>query len=208
MRERCRIGRLYSELDYIHPFSDGNSRTLRTFTKQLANQAGYGLDWSRFDRSDGGRDFLYIARDRSVNELAKPHIKDEDTMRKVVSALDRIESNPDLPTLLRDAVRPVRAVTFEMSTRADEAEVLKKHPELKEAFRTVRGAADYFESKIPGDTKGQQDALQQVRKQVVERLNKGETSGFGASPIQPQKSEAAPVKTVEAKRPGRDADRN
>ncbi|MDQ1919325.1 Fic family protein [Massilia pseudoviolaceinigra] len=216
------IGRLYAELDYVHPFSDGNSRTLRTFTKQLATEAGYDLDWSRFNKSDAGRDVLYIARDRSVNELAKPYIKDDDTMRKVVSTLDRIEGNPDLPALLRDAVRPTRAVEFDRSTRADEAEVLKKHPELKEAFRTVRSAADYFEAKIPGDAKGQQEALQQVRKQVVDRLNKGETSGFGASPDQPQKSgaapaktvsqpqkaEAAPVKTVEAKRPGREVDRN
>ena len=28
------IANLYADLDYVHPFSDGNSRTLRTFTKQ------------------------------------------------------------------------------------------------------------------------------------------------------------------------------
>src|SRR3546814_3305273 len=30
------IGKLYTELDYIHPFGDGNSRTLREFTRELA----------------------------------------------------------------------------------------------------------------------------------------------------------------------------
>ena len=61
---------LYAELDYVHPFSDGNSRTLRTFTKQLANASGYELEWERFGRESGGRDALYVARDLTVNQLA------------------------------------------------------------------------------------------------------------------------------------------
>ena len=31
------IGKFYTELDYIHPFSDGNSQTFREFTRQLAH---------------------------------------------------------------------------------------------------------------------------------------------------------------------------
>ena len=38
------ISKLYTELDYIHPFPDGNSRTLREFTRQLADKSGYRLD--------------------------------------------------------------------------------------------------------------------------------------------------------------------
>lgn len=40
----ARLATVYAELDYVHPFSDGNSRTLRTFTKQLAKESGYELD--------------------------------------------------------------------------------------------------------------------------------------------------------------------
>jgi len=64
----ARLADIYAELDYIHPFSDGNSRTLRTFTRQLSYEAGYVVDWERFSRSDVGRDLLYTARDLSVNE--------------------------------------------------------------------------------------------------------------------------------------------
>ncbi len=116
------LAKLYAELDYVHPFSDGNSRTLRTFTKQLARESGYELDWERFNRSPVGRDLLYIARDRSVNDLAKPHIQDEDAMRKIIYTMDRLEGNRALQDLLRDAVRPSLAVAPE---RIQEAEALQ-----------------------------------------------------------------------------------
>lgn len=106
-----RLAHLYTELDYVHPFSDGNSRTLRTFTKQLARESGFHLDWERFGGSDVARDLLYIARDRSVNELAKPHIQHENTMRRIVLTQDRLEGNRTLPEMLRDAVRPMIAAT-------------------------------------------------------------------------------------------------
>jgi cell filamentation protein len=97
---------LYVELDYAHPFSDGNSRTLRTFTRQLAKESGYELDWNRFAASKVGRDLLYIARDRGVNALAKPLARDERTITKLIYTMDRVAGNRDLPDLLRDAVRP------------------------------------------------------------------------------------------------------
>ncbi|WP_353744070.1 MULTISPECIES: Fic family protein [Pseudomonas] len=50
------IGKLYSQLDFIHPFSDGNSRTLREFSRQLAEASNYRLDWERFGQSPAGRD--------------------------------------------------------------------------------------------------------------------------------------------------------
>ena len=81
---------LYAELDYVHPFPDGNSRTLRTFTKQLANASGYELEWERFNHGAGGRDTLYVARDKAVNALAKPEIHHENTMRKIVFSMDKI----------------------------------------------------------------------------------------------------------------------
>lgn len=53
---------LYEELDFVHPFSEGNSRTLRTFTKLLAQEAGVDLNWSNINREE-----LYAARDISLN---------------------------------------------------------------------------------------------------------------------------------------------
>lgn len=37
----------FSDLNVIHPFRDGNGRTLRRFFEQLAERAGYRLDWSK-----------------------------------------------------------------------------------------------------------------------------------------------------------------
>lgn len=103
----AQLAQTYVELDYIHPFADGNSRTLRTFTKQLAYEAGYEVDWARFNRGEIGRDLLYIARDLSVNELAQPHIQHEGTRQQVLYTQDVLGGNRTLANLLRDAVRPI-----------------------------------------------------------------------------------------------------
>jgi len=171
----ARFAKLYVELDYVHPFKDGNSRTLRTFTRQLAKQSGYEIDWERFGRSDAGRDLLYIARDLSVNELAKPHVQHENTMRKILYTQTRLGGNRDLPDLLRDAVRPSRAVAFEQTS---EQEALQAHPELKTAYKTLHAAAHYFETKMPGDIHAQRQAFQEVRQHVQTRLDQGETQDF------------------------------
>lgn len=169
------LGKLYAELDYIHPFSDGNSRTLREFTRQLAEASGYTLDWERFCKSAVGRDILYIARDRSVNELALEHIQHIGTKRDVMLTMDQFAGNRDLPDLLRDAIRPTRAIAFE---RLSEADALRKHPDLNEAFKTMRSAAKYFEAKLPGNDAVQHEALQAVRKQLQTMLDQGETKNF------------------------------
>ena len=168
----ARLASVYAELDYVHPFSDGNSRTLRTFTKQLAKEAGFELDWEQFGRSPAGCDLLYIARDRSVNELAKPHIQHEQSMRKIIHTADRLEGNRDLPNLLRDAVRPSRAVAFE---RMLEADAVQAHPELNEAYKVLHAASTYFESKMPGDPEAYEAAMRSVVVYVQARLNEGET---------------------------------
>ncbi|MDR1647843.1 MAG: Fic family protein [Zoogloeaceae bacterium] len=64
-----RISTLYSDLDSLHPFREGNSRTLRTFTDQLGRESGYELNWEKFS-GERNRDLLYIARDRGLAERA------------------------------------------------------------------------------------------------------------------------------------------
>lgn len=205
----ARLAGIYAELDYVHPFSDGNSRSLRTFTKQLANESGYELDWARFGRSPAGRDLLYIARDRSVNELAKPHVQHEQTMRKIIHTQDRLDGNRALPDLLRDAVRPSRAVAFERMTEAD---ALQEHPDLKEAFKTLHAASAYFESKMPGKPEAQKAGMQSVIGHVQASLNAGETRDFSQGREAEKKERAAgqterPAPGVVRPAPGADRER-
>ncbi len=53
----------YSELDSTHPFREGNSRTLRQFTADLALAAGYNLDWEPTGATSETINSLYVARD-------------------------------------------------------------------------------------------------------------------------------------------------
>ncbi len=72
----ARLAFFYSELDAVHPFREGNSRTLRAFTSNLAQAAGHRLDWSRTGSTPEDRQRLYHARDLAVmrgdtSELAR-----------------------------------------------------------------------------------------------------------------------------------------
>jgi cell filamentation protein len=169
------IATLYVELDYLHPFSDGNSRTLRTLTGQLAREAGYHIDWERFNKSDGGRDVLYIARDLSVNELAEPHLQDQGTRVAIATSASMLAGNRTLPDLLSDAVRPLRAIAFE---QLSEREALQDHPELVDAYKTLHAAAAHFKQALPTDVGAQEQATRSAKQKIVERLNEGEIRNF------------------------------
>ncbi|MDK2899117.1 MAG: cell filamentation protein [Patescibacteria group bacterium] len=41
-----RLAYYYDQLNYIHPFREGNGRTQRVFWTRLARDAGYNIDWS------------------------------------------------------------------------------------------------------------------------------------------------------------------
>jgi cell filamentation protein len=62
----ARAAHFYGELDAVHPFREGNSRTLRLFFSGLAHTAGYLLDWRILAARETGRNDLYAARDRAV----------------------------------------------------------------------------------------------------------------------------------------------
>jgi cell filamentation protein len=43
----CRITYYFAELNYIHPFRDGNGRATREFVRELVQFNGYEVDWSK-----------------------------------------------------------------------------------------------------------------------------------------------------------------
>ena len=90
---------LYAKLDQIHPFNDGNSRTLREFTSHLAKNSGYIIEWSKLD-SEQGHELLYIARDKSVNTITSESLTS--LKEKVVLQLSiaHLKDYPDLTGLL------------------------------------------------------------------------------------------------------------
>lgn len=70
-------------MDYLHPFREGNSRTLRTFTRQ----AGFDLNWVPSSADAGARDRLYRARDVAVMNQAFPGLDEQ----RAFATDDRLE---------------------------------------------------------------------------------------------------------------------
>jgi cell filamentation protein len=62
----ARAAHFYGELDAIHPFREGNSRTLRLFFYGVAQRAGYRLSWDAHSGTPDARRSLYRARDLAV----------------------------------------------------------------------------------------------------------------------------------------------
>jgi cell filamentation protein len=196
----AQIAKVYAEADYVHPFTDGNSRTLRIFTKQLASEAGFEIEWQRFNTSEQSRDTLYVARDRSVNALALPQLTAEHHIKKLIQSkaiTNQFEDKRDLANVLRDVVRPQRAIAFEQLP-ADQA--LKAHPELADAFKTLRQADKYFEEKLPGNAEAKKRAVGEIAQRVQQQLNQGEISNFAASREAPKSELPQPIRGLDRDR--------
>jgi cell filamentation protein len=62
-----RLAHYLSEINAIHPFREGNGRVQRLFISQLAEQAGYTLDYSALDQAE-----LYPVMQESFLGNVKP----------------------------------------------------------------------------------------------------------------------------------------
>jgi hypothetical protein len=105
------MAKAYGDLDYLHPFSEGNSRTLRSFTKQLAEHVGHHLDWSATNADAVTRDNLYMARDIEVLHRAFPDIEaaklSDEGPRSLIQArmsLNMIDGADRLQEIVRQSV--------------------------------------------------------------------------------------------------------
>jgi cell filamentation protein len=56
----------YGEIDAIHPFREGNSRTLRQFFVDLSQAAGHKIDWTSASSTEDDRKQIFLARDLAV----------------------------------------------------------------------------------------------------------------------------------------------
>lgn len=76
-----RLAYYYSELNILHPFREGNGRTLRTFLSILAmNSSGYTLAWDQMDSQENIDACAYaVYRDESKIEAILERIIDTAT---------------------------------------------------------------------------------------------------------------------------------
>ena len=108
---------LYGDLDHAHGFYEGNSRTLREFTRELAAEAGFRLDWARIGLDATARNRLYIARDLAVMERAFPGLTAESAMQTTSRA--EYEASFVVESLRREANGDNLTAIFEMALHAN-----------------------------------------------------------------------------------------
>lgn len=75
------VAEVYEKLDFLHPFPEGNSRTLRLFTEQLAKNIGLGFNWDYVDRTE-----LYAARDLNLSKFGE-YFEDANVKHEMARAM-------------------------------------------------------------------------------------------------------------------------
>jgi len=75
-----KAGYYMSELNVIHPFREGNGRTLREYIGQLAKQAGYEIKWEGINRKDMMQASIegYHGSSKRMSELIRENLVDRD----------------------------------------------------------------------------------------------------------------------------------
>ena len=129
-----RLAKLYGDLDHAHPFVEGNSRTLRTFTQQLAKEAGYRLDWDTTTANPLTRDQLYIARDVAVTQRAFPGLD----MQRAMDTENRAEYFAYVEVLSPHAKKPTLRDLIGKNLALDKPELAKGTDVLGDAERQAR----------------------------------------------------------------------
>ena len=77
------LAEIWGELNVIHPFREGNTRTQFVFFSQLCEHAGYALDDSLFARDQYFRDELVRARFHSQASVSNERLAS--VLRRAIS---------------------------------------------------------------------------------------------------------------------------
>lgn len=75
-----RAGHYLGELNVLHPFREGNGRSIREFIGQLARDAGYGIDWQGVGRAEMTQASIeaYEGDSRRMASLIRDNLRDLD----------------------------------------------------------------------------------------------------------------------------------
>lgn len=111
------ISNIYVTLDHLHPFPDGNSRTIRGFTRSLAEAAGFKLEWKHFIKTNDDYNRLYLARDLSVNAISIKQLQLSEIKFTLMDAAETFKNFKPLPEVMKEIVKPI-PWTKEQTTEA------------------------------------------------------------------------------------------
>ncbi|RYX80213.1 hypothetical protein EON83_29565 [bacterium] len=153
-QKREELTGIYIEANRIHPFPEGNGRTLQTFMKQLAREQGLELDFTRANARDWNL--------ASAVSGTHGHLIDR-------QYLIPEPSNPGpIAKIIEQLARPARALAFE---KLPEAEACSKFPELRTAFDGLRAIEEQIRRRDGYGPKEVASYMEQVRSEFVKRLD-------------------------------------
>jgi cell filamentation protein len=67
----ARLAYFYDQLNYIHPFREGNGRAQRVFWSRVAHDAGYSIDWNKVVGDENDRASRLAAETLDLSALEK-----------------------------------------------------------------------------------------------------------------------------------------
>ncbi|MDF7671455.1 Fic family protein [Orbaceae bacterium ESL0721] len=83
---------IYNEIDFLHPFQDGNSRTNRLFISKLASAIGIVIDWSLLTQEE-----LFAARDINLLQKSKYYYRENsEVLAYIKSGIKFLEDHKTL----------------------------------------------------------------------------------------------------------------
>lgn len=101
----AKIGDIYAHMDFVRPFKNGNSYTLREFSSALAIKCDFTLDWSLLAKNP---ELLYVALVLDVNAVALPHITDSAILNALQKSVAALRNNKKLADLLSKATTKIK----------------------------------------------------------------------------------------------------
>lgn len=152
--QRASLTGLYIEANRIHPFPEGNGRSLQLFMKQLAREQALELDFTRTSPRAWNL--------ASAVSGTHGHLVDG-------KYLIPERANPELFTeVLEQVVRPARAVAFD---KLPEAEAIARFPELRAAYSGLRAIEEQVRHSEGANSHQVAVYMTSVREAFVKRLD-------------------------------------
>jgi cell filamentation protein len=147
-----RIANVYAQLDFLHPFKEGNSRTLREFTREIGLTAGFDLHWEKVSQNDKARDLLYAARDIEVNKIALSVEEDEPTRKDISHFLSALQAKKT-KSLQEIVEENIEKLGMEKIAKMDAAEIKQKIEEQKKVSMAMKKAIAIGENEFEYNNK-------------------------------------------------------
>jgi cell filamentation protein len=139
----------YAEVNAWHPFREGNGRTTRMFFEQVARNAGYRLDLRQIDKAEWNH-----AAERGHHGDLQP-----------------------LKDIFSKAVRPVRALAFEVMERFS---AIQRFPELQAAYDLYDSMTRQAASNYPNNRQAREHFAKQAKAHVQLQLDAGRVPNAAA----------------------------